>query len=505
MSGSGSVSAPVQVKRLATLATLRARIDELGLQLRADEEVEPAPDGPLAQPLALTHDLSGRAVGNRFAVLPMEGWDATPEGAPTDLVRRRWQRFGESGAKLIWGGEAVAVRHDGRANPRQTTCTAQTAGGLAELRSLLVEAHGATNDRTDDLVVGLQLTHSGRWSRPDGDPAPLAAYRHPVLDGRVGISSDTEVLTDGQLEELTADFVVAAVRAADAGFDFVDVKACHGYLGHELLTAVDRPGPYGGGLEGRTKFLRDIIAGIRRDAPGLGVGVRLSIFDWVPHHQGPDGTGVPDRAPSPYRYAFGGDGSGTGTDLREPIALLRMLSDLGVGMVCATAGSPYYVPHIQRPAFFPPSDGYSPPEDPLVGVDRLLSATRELTAAAAALDIRVVGTGYSYLQEWLGHVAQHEVRTDGVDSVGIGRMVLSYPYLPADLLEGREVERRLLCRTFSDCTTAPRNGLVSGCYPLDEFYKAMPERLELARAKKAAGAPRPLRNRHPSETGPQDD
>ena len=58
-------------------------------------------------------------VGNRFCVLPMEGWDGTTVGEPSDLTRRRWQRFGASGAKLIWGGEAVAVRHDGRANPNQ--------------------------------------------------------------------------------------------------------------------------------------------------------------------------------------------------------------------------------------------------------------------------------------------------------------------------------------------------------------------------------------------------
>lgn len=508
------MSDTVQVKRLDRPEALRARLAELDVPVAVDDEVEPAPGGPLAEPLALTRDLAGRSVGNRFTVLPMEGWDGTPEGGPTDLVRRRWARFGESGAKLVWGGEAVAVRPSGRANPRQLVSSDATAEGLAELRRILVAAHEQHHGPADDLVVGLQLTHSGRWSRPEGTPAPVAAYHHPLLDRRVGLEPDDPVLDDAELAELVDDYVAAARRAAEAGFDFVDLKACHGYLGHELLSGVDRPGPYGGDLDGRSRFLRDTVAAVRAACPHLGIGVRLSIFDLVPHHPGPEGTGVPEdhgRADEPYRFAFGGDGSGTGIDLAEPIALLDRLAELDVGLVCATAGSPYYVPHVQRPAYFPPSDGYAPPEDPLVGVGRLLAATRRLTEAAAANDQVVVGSGYSYLQDWLGHVAQREVRDGGVHSVGVGRMVLSYPDLPADLLAGEALDRRRICRTFSDCTTAPRNGLVSGCYPLDEHYKAMPERLELARAKKAARTPRPRRGpspprrgAHPSTGGPVD-
>ncbi|MEE3251816.1 MAG: NADH:flavin oxidoreductase, partial [Actinomycetota bacterium] len=165
-----------------------------------------------------------------------------------------------------------------------------------------------------------------------------------------------------------------------------------------------------------------------------------------------------------------------------------MLADLGVGMVCITAGSPYYCPHAQRPAYFPPSDGYLPPHDPLVDVARLVDAAADLKARHPGLV--VVGSGYSYLQEWLPNVAQAVVARGDIDSVGIGRMALSYPDLPADVLAGRQVDRRRLCRTFSDCTTAPRNGLVSGCYPLDPHYKAMPERVELTQAKRAAESSR---------------
>ncbi len=290
-------------------------------------------------------------------------------------------------------------------------------------------------------------------------------------------------MTDGEIDDLIADFVIAARRACDAGFDFVDLKHCHGYLGHEFLTAVDREGRYGGSFENRTRFLREIVAGIRRDVPGLHVGVRLSAFDWIPF--GPDGTGVGTPASwsqGHYPYAFGGDGDGTRIDLTEPHAFLDLLETLGVRMVCITGGSPYYTPHIQRPALFPPSDGYAPPEDPLAGVARQIAVTAQLKAAHPTL--MIVGSGYSYLQDWLPNVAQNVVRTGKADFVGLGRMMLTYPQMPADVLDGKPLERKRICRTFSDCTTAPRNGLVSGCYPLDEFYKERDDAKTLVALKK---------------------
>ncbi|HVF33618.1 MAG TPA: NADH:flavin oxidoreductase [Acidimicrobiales bacterium] len=443
-----------QVRKLTTAEQLLAHLDGLGVSLPF------VPEPPAEH-------------ADHYAILPMEGWDATPDGRPTDLVRRRWERFGTSGAGLVWGGEAVAVREDGRANPHQLLIGPE----VGELRELAA-AGGAK--------VGLQLTHSGRFSVA----GPLAAYEHPVLDRRAPGGS-VRVLTDGELDDLAGAFGRAAAVAVEAGFDFVDVKACHGYLGHELLSAVDRPPPYGGpSLPARATFLRRCIEEVVAAAPGLEVGVRFSAFDLVPHRPA-EGTsiGEPDPdAPMPYRYAFGGDGTGVGVDLTEPRALLDLLADeLGVRLVCVTAGSPYYVPHVQRPAFFPPSDGYLPPEDPLVGVARLLAATAEL--AAARPDVTIVGTGYSYLQEWLPHVAAGVLAAGGASWIGLGRMALSYHDLPADLRAGRGLDRRRICRTFSDCTTAPRNGLVSGCWPLDPFYKLRPDRGALAAAKKAGRAP----------------
>lgn len=464
-----------QVKRLASPAALRARLDELGIghQVPVADVVDPA--GPLAQPLTWTDGSAGAIeVANRFAVLPMEGWDGTTDGQPTDLVRRRWSRFASSGCGLVWG-EATAVRPDGRANPNQLVVSEQTVEGLAELRGLLDPSQ----------VAGLQLTHSGRWCRPDADgPAPRPGHTNPVLDARQGIGPDA-VLSDEELEAVAERYVAGAVLARQAGFDFVDVKHCHGYLLHELLSGVERPGPYGGDLEGRTRFLRTVVEGIRAQAPDLAVAVRLSAFDLRPYTAGEGGTGVPDGE-GDYPYAFGGDGTGLGIDLTEAHAFFDLLESLGVGLVSVTAGSPYYNPHVQRPAYFPPSDGYQPPEDPLVGVARQLAATAELAAAHPA--VAVVGSGYSYLQDWLPNVGQAVLASGGAAMVGLGRMVLSYPDLPADVLAARPLQRNLVCRTFSDCTTAPRNGLVSGCFPIDPFYKDHPQRVQLTQAKKQAKA-----------------
>jgi len=469
-----------RVAALRTARDLTDHLDRLGVSLpfraRSADEAD-----ALAEPCAIG---DGLLAGNRFCIQPMEGWDGTADGAPTDLTRRRWQRFGASGAKLIWGGEAVAVSPEGRANPHQLTIDADHAPALAALRRDLVDAHERAFGRTDDLVVGLQLTHSGRFARPraGGRPEPVILYRHPLLDRRLGIAADHPLLDDAGVGRLVQRFVEAAVLAQQAGFGFVDVKHCHGYLGHEFLSAHARPGPYGGSFENRTRFLREVVAGIRARVPGLAIGVRVSIFDSLPFHEGPDGGGVADAAARPYTCAFGADPADPlRTDLSEPKRFLGLLQELGVRLVNLTAGSPYYNPHLQRPALFPPSDGYQPPEDPLVGVARQIEVAAAMKRAFP--DLIVVGSAYSYLQEWLPDVARGVIATGGADFIGLGRMALSYPHLPADVLAGRPLERALFCRTFSDCTSAPRQGLVSGCYPLDAFYKARPEAAALVASK----------------------
>jgi 2,4-dienoyl-CoA reductase-like NADH-dependent reductase (Old Yellow Enzyme family) len=474
--------------RLASLKTadaFRWHLESSHILLDFDAALDPPDHTPLAWPF----EADGIRVGNRFCALPMEGWDGTLEGEPGDLTERRWRNFGRSGAKLIWGGEAVAVRRDGRANPNQLLLVDATLTSMARLREALVAEHRTTfgSNADGDLFVGLQLTHSGRYSRPgmSGLAEPLAAYAHPLLDRR--FPSGVTCLTDSDLDELTDDFVRAARLARDAGFHFVDIKHCHGYLAHELLSATSRAGRYGGSFENRTRFLRNVIDGIRAQVPGLTIGCRVSAFDTVPFRKGTGGVGVPETASEGYGCAFGlvpvdaGEDGDVNASLADARALMRVLDGRGVRWVCITAGSPYYNPHVQRPALFPPIDGYAPPEDPLRGVARQIRATAQLKAEFPRLIF--VGSAYSYLQEWVPNVAQHNVRHGLTDFVGLGRMMLAYPDLPADVLSGRPLRRKSICRTFSDCTTGPRLGLVSGCYPLDDFYSSLPDAARLAEAK----------------------
>jgi 2,4-dienoyl-CoA reductase-like NADH-dependent reductase (Old Yellow Enzyme family) len=461
-----------RVASLKTAAALRAHLAASGISLELDDQLASPAESPLARPI----DVDGVHVGNRFCVLPMEGWDGTADGEPSDLTRRRWRNFGTSGAKLIWGGEAVAVRHDGRANPNQLLLVPRTQKAIAALRDELLAAHrerfGADADA--DLYLGLQLTHSGRFAKPNTNdrPEPLPACPHPAIDRR--FPNGVRVLTDDELNWLIDDFIAAARLAWDAGYAFVDVKACHGYLGHDLLGARARAGAFGGSLENRTRFMRRIIEGLRSELPRLGIVVRISAFDMIPYRKREDGIGepIPDAANVDYGFGVTTEGD-LDRALDDSRAVLRMLEGLGVRWICVTGGSPYYNPHIQRPAMFPPLDGYEPPEDPLRGVARQIDATALLKSDFPRLVF--VGSGYSYLQEWLPNVGQYQVRTGRTDFVGLGRMVLAYPDLPADVLAGRPLRRKSICRTFSDCTTGPRMGMISGCFPLDPFYMARPE------------------------------
>jgi NADPH2 dehydrogenase len=468
----------------------KEHLHSLSLNIPCDDELLAGPESSIRWPLLR----GGFKFTNRIAVQPMEGWDALADGNPSEYTLRRWRRFGSSGASLIWGGEAVAVSHEGRANPNQLVLAPHTFAGLAALRVTLLQSYRETTGRDDKPVVGLQLTHSGRFCRPNvhDRPEPKILYHHPILDPRLGVPADSPVLTDEQIAGIVRDFHRAARAAWELGFDFVDIKHCHGYLGHEFLSAHTRPGRYGGSFQNRTRFLREVVEGIRSFAPGLQISVRLSAFDTVPFRPDPEtsspgklGIGIPEPHAHliPYHWGFSVNSAcPTEMDLSETIQFLALLEHLEIRLVNLTAGSPYYNPHIQRPAFYPPSDGYQPPEDPIVGVARQLAVARQLKSQFPQLIL--VGTAFSYLQDFLPHVAQAALREGWVDFVGLGRMVLSYPGLLFDASEGRSIQHRLVCRTFSDCTTAPRKGLPSGCYPLDHYYKAS----ELAAKLKSAKA-----------------
>jgi 2,4-dienoyl-CoA reductase-like NADH-dependent reductase (Old Yellow Enzyme family) len=487
----------VRIPTLKTADDFRRHVASLQIELPCEDAILSGAESPLAQPVSGV-TINGKTITNRWAIQPMEGWDGTASGGITDEVRRRWQRFGESGASLIYGGEAMAVRPDGRANPNQLIINNENKSGLAELRGMLLTAHKNRFGSADHVIVGFQLTHSGRFCRPHDKKRlePHIAYRHPILDQKFGIATDDAVLSDSEVEQLIQSYIEAARMAAEVGADFVDIKHCHGYLLHEFLGAHTRPGKYGGSFENRTRILREIVAGIRASGNNIDLGVRLSAFDFVPFRPDPSrsqpgklGPGIPEVFSHylPYRYGFGVNPEDpVEYDLTEPFRFMDLCRELGIKVLNLSAGSPYYNPHIQRPAAYPPSDGYQPAHDPLIDVARQINVVREFRKRAPD-GLAIIGSAYSYLQEYLPHVAQYVVRHGWADMIGLGRMTLAYPGILSDAVTNGSLNSKIICRTFSDCTTAPRNGLISGCYPLDKYYSSKPEFQKLKEIKKSSG------------------
>lgn len=488
----------VRIPSLKSVGAFRDHIASLGIDLPCDDEILMGDSSPFNKPVDRIR-INGKQIGNPLAIHPMEGWDGTSTGGMTENVVRRWKRFGESGAKLIFGCEAMAVRPDGRANPNQLILKKENEKDLVFLRKTLIDSHVEHHGHAEDLIIGFQLTHSGRFCRPNDKSKweSRVAYRHPLLDPKFNVTSDAQILTDTEVELLIEDYVKAARLATNVGADFVDIKHCHGYLLHEFLGAFTRPGKYGGSFENRTRILREIIAGIRADHNLIDIGVRLSAFDMVPFQPdvsqskpGKLGPGIPVDYHHciPYQYGFGvNQNNPVEPDLTETRKFLQLCHELGVKIVNCSAGSPYYNPHIQRPAAYPPSDGYQPAHDPLIDVARQLNCVKALRETAPE-SLILLGSGYSYLQDYLPQVAQYYLRNQWTDMVGIGRAVLSYPNMLSDAAQnGKYTQPKAICRTFSDCTTAPRNGLISGCYPLDKYYAEKPENGILKEIKKKAG------------------
>lgn len=448
---------------------LAAEAAALGLPIELCERFD-----PLAQPT----QVAGRRVGNRLAIQPMEGCDGTLDGTPDELTYRRYHRFGAGGAKLIWG-EATAVVPEAKANPRQLCLYAANQPAFARIVDTCRAAHRETMGNDADLLIGLQLTHSGRYSFQ----RPIIAVHCPVLDPRTldkttgKTAVELPLIDDDSLKRLADAYVAAARLAYQSGFDFVDIKQCHRYLLGELLAAKTRSGPFGGSLQNRARLVLDIVGRLRAEVPGLIVATRFNVYDGIPYTKGPDNVGVPCAFTPPLRTAFGTDERDPlRDDLAEPLALVGMLRAAGVALVNVSMGCPYYNPHVIRPAEYPPIDGYLPPENPLVGVGRHFRIAAAIQQAY--LDLPIVGSGYSYLQEYLYAAGAANVAASRVTFVGIGRGALAYPDAPRDVLTTGAVNRKTVCRTFSYCTNLmrskrhPLGQFPTGCPPFDkEVYQ----------------------------------
>jgi NADPH2 dehydrogenase len=463
-----------------SVAEIEAENARLGTDLRFSDDL-----APLFRPVAI----GPRTVGNRWCIHPMEGCDGEPSGAPGELTYRRYNRFGDGGAKVIWG-EACAVVEEGRANPRQIYLNEETKADFARLVADCRQAHREANGDDADLLFGLQLTHSGRYSYR----RPIIATHDPLLVGRYKVTADTPLISDDELKGLVDHYVAAAKLAVAVGFDFVDVKQCHRYLLNELLGARNRPGKYGGSFENRTRLAREIFQAIRAAVPGAILATRLNVYDGVPFHTGADGDGVPDPWSAPLVNGWGMSEADPFTpDLTEPLRWVAEMRQLGVQLVNVTMGNPYAQPHIGRPFEYPPPDGYESPEHPLVGVDRHFKATEAIQRAHP--DLPVVGTGYSYLQEFLPAAGAANVRDGRVTLVGVGRASLAQPDWVRQLLDHGKVDRKRVCRTFSYCTALmrakdhPLGQYPTGCPPFDkDGYGEVWKEVQALQVKKSPAA-----------------
>ena len=438
--------------------------------------------------IAMSEDLSvmftpievgGRTVGNRWAIQPMEGCDGTLDGLPDELTFRRYVRFGSGGAKLIWG-EATAIADDARMNPRQLWLHDGSAAAIEKMLGDCRAAHRAACGQDGDLLLGLQLTHSGRFSFR----RPLLATHDPILDpltrdksnGRF-VDASYPLLTDDELKRIEDQYLAAAKLAARIGCDFVDIKQCHRYLLSELLAAKNRPGEYGGTLENRTRLVRNVITRIRAELPSLRIASRFNAYDGIPYRgAGEDFVGEPCPHDLPLTTAFGTDPHNhLRDDLAEPLLLARWLREWGVCLLNVSLGNPYANPHLVRPAEYPPVDGYKPPEHPLIGVDRHFRIAAR--AQSELPHVPVIGSGYSWLQDFVPQAAAANVSLGRAAFAGLGRGTLSQPDFVKQLADTGRLDRKRVCRTFSYCTNLmrtkdhPLGQYATGCPPFDkEIY-----------------------------------
>jgi 2,4-dienoyl-CoA reductase-like NADH-dependent reductase (Old Yellow Enzyme family) len=387
-------------------------------------------------------DVNGFRLPNRLAIHPMEGADGEEDGSPGELTFRRYRRFAAGGAGLLWF-EATAVLPQARANPRQLWLHRGNAGKVRRLREEALAARPPSSPRP---YAVLQLTHSGRQSFPGSGPEPLVACPNPVLDRRPG-----RVLADDELARLPEAFAEAAGLAAEAGFDAVDIKACHGYLLGELLGARTRPGRYGGDFDHRVRLMLEIVDAVRAETGGrLALASRLGVWDSIPR---PYGWGVSETDPRI-------------PDFSEPLELVRLLAARGVRLFDVTCGNPYFNPHVNRPFDY---GFYTPPEHPMLGAAKLLRAAQAVQAAAP--EATVAGTGLSWYRQFGAQVAAGALRDDWFRLAGFGRQAFAYPDFARDILAGG-LKPEKCCVACGNCTVIMRDGGRSGCLVRDkEIYQ----------------------------------
>lgn len=418
-----------------SLEEIQAKAEELGVHLPFAKDTS-----------ALTKPLQVRNItlANRMGIAPMEGADALPDGAPSELTRRRYVREAVGGSAVIWF-EAISIVPEGRSSAHQLMLTKENLEAYKALTDAVKEAGRKANGFAPYLIM--QANHSGRYSNPDGKPAPLIAYRHPEYE-KLRKADDSCIVTDDYLKGLEEKFGEASLLAKEAGFDAVDIKSCHGYLLAELTSAYNRPGEYGGSYENRMKLLKHAVeaAKVYEDDTFM-VTARVGIFDGFA-----------------YPYGFGvKEGEGAVPNLEEPVRLIRELSgEFGMDMVNLTMGNPYVSTHVTRPY---DAGKYIPAEHPLFGVARIINGIGEVKKAVPQMVISA--SGPSYLRQYSDLFAAGAVEEGLCDSILFGRMSFANPEFPNQIITAGRMDEKKTCVACGKCGDLIRAGKPTGCVVRD--------------------------------------
>lgn len=418
-------------------------IEEFNIQNRELETELPFSDN--TEILAKSLTVKNKTVSNRLVCQAMEGCDGNPDGTPGELTLRRYDRFSKGGAGLIWY-EATAVMPEGKANPRQLCINKNNIDSFRRQIERIKET--AIKENGYEPVVIMQATHSGRYSKPDGAPAPLIAYNNPIFEKDNPLPSEC-IVSDEYIDRVKEALIEGARLAEKSGFDGVDIKACHRYLNCELLSAYTREGRYGGSFENRTRLLRESVLGaIENTDKNFIVSSRMNIYDGFP-----------------YPYGFGvREGAGIDPDLSEASELIKILGSYGVELINITMGNPYFNPHVNRPFA---KGGYTHEEHPLQGVARMLRGISEVKAEVPSM--KIISSALSYLGVAAPFVAAGFIQQGGFDMAGFGRTIFAYPDFAKDILSKGEMNKNKICLCCSKCTEIMRTkGGTPGCVIRDK-------------------------------------
>ncbi len=390
--------------------------------------------------LASPYTLNGKTVPNRILYQPMEGCDGTADGSPDELTIRRYLRFAEGGAGIVWF-EATAIVPEGRANPRQMYLSEKTADDFASIVDRIKET--CMKENGYEPIIVCQLTHSGRYSKPTGTPAPMIAYNKPVYEGDNPLPASA-IVSDDYLDSLVERYVASAKLCERVGFDGADIKACHGYLLSELLNAYLREGKYGGSYENRTRLFMNAVAAVN-DACGddFIIASRFNAFDGYA-----------------YPYGMGDSGTPGVPDFTEAKQIATDLASRGATLLNVTMGNPYTNNEVNRPTIHAT---YAPPYE---SIERMLNGAKAVSEAAP--NAAVVSSGISFLGAFAANVAAAGIKNGDYAFAGFGRQTFSYPDLARDIVKTGKMDTKKLCLTCGKCTELMRSGRTPGCVIYDK-------------------------------------